>query len=72
MGQICPILSDNWETEDHTEAVPFQNSFGMAKNDKIPVKKSVFFNDAPLTGLFSVSVVEGPTYIRLLFNLTSL
>ena len=45
-----------WETERrHTDPVPFQNSYGMAKNVKIPQKISAFFNDAPLTGLFSVS-----------------
>ena len=27
---------------------------GMAKNVKIPIENLAFFNDAPLTGLFSV------------------
>ena len=56
MDQICPILCDNWETERNTDPVPFQNSFGMAKHFKILIENfSFFFNDAPLTGLFSVS-----------------
>ena len=43
MDQICPILCDNWETESHTDLVPFQNSFGMAKNVKIPVENLSLF-----------------------------
>ena len=38
MDQICSILCDNWETERYTDPVPFQNSFGMAKNEEIPIE----------------------------------
>ena len=64
MDQICPILCDNWDTERQTDAVPFQNSFGMAKNVKIPIENfSFFLSDAPLTALFSVSGIRGPTFV---------
>ena len=52
MDQICPILYDNWEIECHTDPVPFKNSYGMAKNVKIPIENFSYFNDAPLTRLF--------------------
>ena len=58
MDQICPILCDNWETECHTDTIPFQNSLGMAISVKRPIENLAFFNDAPLTGLFSVCVIE--------------
>ena len=38
MDQICPISCDNWETECHTDSIPFQSSFGMTKNVKIPIE----------------------------------
>ena len=43
MDQICPILWDNWETELHTNPLPFQNSFGIAINVKISIETFSFF-----------------------------
>ena len=43
MDQICPISCNNWETKRHTDTLIFQNSFGMAKNVKIPIENFSFF-----------------------------
>ena len=41
MDQICPILCDKWETEFHTNPLPFQNS--IAINVKIFIENFSFF-----------------------------
>ena len=43
INQICPTLCDNLELERDTDTQPFQNSFGMAKNVKIPKENFSFF-----------------------------
>ena len=62
MDQICPILYNNWETECHTDTIPFQNSFGMAISVKRPIENLAFFNDAPLTGLFQWVILPSFTF----------